>query len=92
MVSTLKLNINPFDAENPMSWRDAATISLIAAFAVWILTFLVNATMGQIRADPEEFVFEAVKAYAIAWAGNFITLAGLSQLVEKVRAESATPD
>ena len=83
----MKLNINPFNAGNPMSWRDAATISLIAAFAVWILTFLVNATMGQIRADPEEFAFEAVKAYAIAWAGNFITLAGLSELVKKVESK-----
>ena len=87
----MKLNINPFDAGNPMSFKDAAAVAAVAALAVWILTFLVNATMGQIRADPEEFVFEAVKAYAIAWAGNFIALAGLSQLVEKAREESAQP-
>ena len=87
----MKLNLNPFDAGNPMSWRDAATVSAVGALAIWILTFLVDASVGQIRADPLEFLFEAVKAYLIAWAGNFIALAGLQQLVEKARAESAEP-
>ena len=87
----MKLKINPFDAGNPMSWRDAATVSAVGALAIWILTFLVDATAGQIRADPLEFLFEAVKAYAIAWAGNFITLAGLQQLVARAEKESVEP-
>lgn len=84
----MKLKINPFDAGNPMTWRDAATVSAISAMAIWILTFLVNASIGEIRADAAEFFFEAVKAYLIAWAGNFITLAGLEQLVKKATTES----
>ena len=87
----MKLKINPFDRGNPMSWRDAAAVAAIGALAIWILTFLVNATIGQIRADPEEFIFEAVKAYALAWAGNFIALTGLDQLYKKVEAESGEP-
>ena len=83
----MKLNINPFDAGNPMSWRDAAMVSAVLALAIWILTFLANATAGQIRADPLEFVFEAIKTYLIAWAGNFIGLTGLEALVKKVKAE-----
>jgi len=80
--------MNPFEGSNPMSWRDAATIAAMAACATWILSFLVNSSIGQIRADPVEFIFEAVKAYAIAWAGNFITLAGLTALVKKATGES----
>lgn len=83
----MKLKINPFDRGNPMSWRDAATVAAIGALGIWILTFIVNATIGQIRADPAEFVFEAVKAYALAWAGNFFTLTGLDQLYKKVESK-----
>lgn len=84
----VKLKINPFDAGNPMSWRDAATVAALGALAIWILTFLVNATIGQLRADPAEFAFEAVRAYLIAWAGNFISLTGLELLVKKATTES----
>jgi len=87
----VKVKINPFDSGNPMSVKDAAEVALVGALAIWILTFLVDASIGQLRADPEEFLFEAVKAYVIAWAGNFISLAGLSELVKKATAESVEP-
>ena len=87
----MKLNINPFDAGNPMSAKDAAVVAAIAAFVVWILTFLAEASYGVIAADPEAFLFEAVKTYAVAWAGNFIALTGLEAIVKKAAAESAEP-
>ena len=79
----MKLNINPFESSNPMSFKDAAAVATVAAFATWILTFLAAASLGEIRADPEAFVFEALRTYAVAWAANFITLAGLTQLVKR---------
>lgn len=77
------LKINPFSQSNPMTLRDAVTVAFIVAFCTWILTFLVDASWAVISADPEAFVFEAVKTYAIAWAGTFITLAGLEQYVKR---------
>ena len=87
----MKLNINPFDAGNPMSFKDAAAVAAVAALAVWILTFLADASYGVVAADPEAFLFEAVKTYLVAWAGNFITLAGLQQLVARAEKESTQP-
>lgn len=72
-----------------MSFKDAAAVATITAFVIWILNFLAAASIGQIRADPEAFLFEAVKTYAVSWAGVFITLAGLEQLVK--RSESGEP-
>jgi len=66
-----------------MGYKDAAVVSTVVAFVTWILTFLASAYIGQIRADPAEFVFEAVKTYAVTWAGTFISLAGLEQYVKQ---------
>ena len=79
----LKLKVNPFEENNPMGLKDAAAVATVAAFATWILTFVAAATLGQIRADPAAFIFEAVKVYLVAWAGNFITLTGLTELVKR---------
>lgn len=70
-----------------MGFKDAAVVATVIAFVTWILTFLANATMGQLRADPAEFVFNALKEYALAWAGSFIGLAGLEQLVKRTKTE-----
>jgi len=72
-----------------MTFKDAAVVSTVVAFVTWILTFLASAYIGQIRADPAEFVFEAVKTYAVTWAGTFISLAGLEQYVKR-QEESET--
>jgi len=74
--------INPLNRDNPMSLKDAAVVSTVAAFAIWVLNFLASVTAGQIRADPWAFCFDAVKTYLVAWAGNFITLTGLSQIIK----------
>jgi len=72
-----------------MTLKDAAVVSTVVAFVTWILTFLASAYIGQIRADPAEFAFEAVKTYAVTWAGTFISLAGLEQYVKRQK-ESET--
>jgi len=79
----MKLRINPFNAGNPMDLKDAAVVSTVVAFVTWILTFLASASVGQVRTDPAAFAFEALKTYAVTWAGTFISLAGLEQLVKR---------
>jgi len=79
----MKLNINPFNKSNPMTFKDAAAVATLTAIAVWILNFLANATIGEIRVDPAAFAFDCIKTYLTTWAGNFITLAGLEQLMKR---------
>jgi len=71
-----------------MTWKDAATVAAIAAFAVWILQFFANAQWEIITADAAKWVFEAVKNYAVTFAGIFVSLAGLEQLVKKTKEGS----
>ena len=85
----MKLNLNPFETSNPMGLKDAAAVATVAAFATWILTFLAAASLGEIRADPEAFIFEAVKDYLVAWAGTFIALTGLTELVKRSEKEGS---
>lgn len=84
----VKLNINPFNAGNPMTLKDAAAVALIAAFAVWILQFFANAQWDIIVADAPRWVFEAVRNYLVSFAGIFVSLAGLEQLVKKSKETS----
>ena len=79
----MKLKINPFNTENPMTMKDAAAVATIMAFVTWILNFLASATIGEVRADVAAFVFEAIQCYAISWVGSFVTLAGLEQLIKR---------
>jgi len=81
----VKLRVNPFSAGNPMNLKDAAIVSTVVANVTWILTFVANASIGQVRADVAAFAFEAVKTYAVTWAGTFISLAGLEQYVKRTK-------
>ena len=82
-VVHLELRINPFNRGNPMGFKDAAIVATITAFVIWILEFLAAASVGQLRADPEAFVFAAIQSYAVKWAGVFLTLAGLEQYIKR---------
>jgi len=77
------LKINPFNQGNPMTLKDAAVVATLTALVIWILTFFANATIGAIRADPVAFCFDAIRTYAISWAGTFMTLAGLEQYMKQ---------
>lgn len=79
----MDININPFNAGNPMTLKDAAIVSTIAALAVWILGFFANAQWEIIIADPNQWVFNAIKDYLVSWAGIFVSLAGLEQLIKR---------
>jgi len=87
----VKLNINPFNSENPMSLGDAAKVAAVTALVVWILSFLANASLGQIKADPAEFCFNAVVSYLVNFAGNFAGLAGLKYYTERQTEGGETP-
>jgi hypothetical protein len=84
----MNLKINPLDPNNHMTFKDAAIVSTIASASVWILTFLANTSIGQVRADLSAFVFDCVKTYLTTWAGNFVTLSGLSHLLKPSEAKS----
>lgn len=79
----MTLNINPFNRGNPMTFKDAAIVASIAAFAVWILQFFANAQYADLVSSPGAWVFNAIKNYAVNWAGTFVALAGLEQLIKK---------
>jgi len=79
----VKLNINPFSTNNPMTLKDAAIVSFIVAACIWVLNFFASAEWIIIIADPAAWAFEAVKTYAVSWAGTFISLAGLEQLIKR---------
>jgi len=83
----LDLQINPFSTNNPMTYEDAAFVASIVAFVIWVLTFFADAQYIIVVADPGAWCFEAIKTYAVSWAGTFISLAGLEQLVKRGKFE-----
>lgn len=72
-----------------MTLKDAAVVSMITALITFILTFFADASLGQVLKDPGAFIFDAVKTYMVAWAGNFLTLAGLEQYVKRTGKEES---
>lgn len=77
------MRINPFNTGNPMTMKDAAIVATIVAFVIWILQFFANAQYAVIVEDPGAWCFEALKNYAVSWAGTFVTLAGLEELLKR---------
>jgi len=79
----VKININPFNEGNPMTMLDAAIVAAVVAFVVWTLGFFANSEYLVIAADPKQWIFNAVKDYLVNWAGTFVALAGLEQLIKR---------
>lgn len=79
----MDININPFSTGNPMTIKDAAIVATIGAFVTMVLTNIANLTLGQIRADAMQVLFDLGKTYIVSWAGTFVTLAGLEQLIKR---------
>lgn len=63
--------------------KDAAIVATIVAFVIWILQFFANAQYTVIVEDPGAWCFDAIKSYAVNWAGTFVSLAGLEQLLKR---------
>lgn len=82
-MTGLKLNINPFNEGNPMTLKDAAVVATVVAFIIWVLGFFANAQYLIIVEAPKQWIFNAFKDYLVNWAGTFVTLAGLEQLVKR---------
>jgi len=83
----MKLSINPFNAGNPMTLKDAAIVSAIGATAIYFLTFFINITAGQIVSDPATFCVDSLKTWMASFWGNFGTLAGLNWLIRRAETE-----
>lgn len=64
-----------------MTLKDAAIVSAVAATGTYVVIFLADVTLGQIRADVMEFLFESAKAWLCSFFGNFLTLSGLAALL-----------
>jgi len=82
-VRATDININPFNKLNPMSIKDAAAIATVGAFITMALTNIANVTLGQVRADVIQVVFDMAKTYIITWASIFGTETGIATLVKK---------
>jgi hypothetical protein len=79
----MELNINPFRNSNPMSWMDAAKLSAILSLAAFFTTFLLPYSYTGITGDMGEFFFGAVRFLGSVFFTNFLSLAGLANLMKK---------
>ena len=77
------MKLNPFESSNPMSWQDAAKVSLVLAAAVYCTAFLLHYDLVAILGDVPCFVFESMKFLFSTFFTNFIALAGLSQYEQR---------
>ena len=85
------MKINPFANSNPMSWKDAARVSLILTTAVYFTAFLLPFDIDSIMCEYYAFIFESIKFYGSVFFTNFIALAGLAQYTKgKISDEPST--
>ena len=73
------MKINPFANSNPMTWKDAARVSIVLSTAVYFTAFLLPYDIASIMAEYHSFCFESIKFYGSVFFTNFIALAGLAQ-------------
>ena len=69
--------------KEPMSWEDAAKISLVIMLAHIFMTFLTLYDWGRIVNNPEAFLFDLFKFAGTMFFGTFIVLTGLSRYFSK---------
>jgi len=70
-----------------MTLKDAAIVAVVIAFCVWVLNFFAVQEWIIVVADPAAWCFIAIRTYIVAWAGTFVGLAGLHQLIERGASE-----
>jgi hypothetical protein len=75
-----------------MTFKDAAIVSSIAGVTITILNQVANTTFQTVSASPVEFAFNCVKTFLASWAGNFITLSGLEQLIKYTKEKETKPN
>lgn len=64
---------------NPMSWSDAASVSLVLTAAHVFIAFLTLYDLTGILGDPASFAFNLLKFAGASFFGTFIALTGLSR-------------
>jgi hypothetical protein len=70
---------NPAGRGTPMSWRDAAAVSLVLTAGHVFIAFLTLYDLTGILGDPASFAFNLFKFAGASFFGTFITLTGLSR-------------
>ena len=70
----------PTEAEVPMSWQDAVTVSLVITLAQIFTAFLTVYDWSKITNDPTVFLFDLFKFAGASFFTTFIALTGLTKL------------
>jgi hypothetical protein len=79
----LLMKINPFKNSNPMSWQDASKVSAVLSAAMVFTTFLPSYDFGTIVGESAKFGFELACFFGRCFFTDFISLAGLAQIVKQ---------
>ena len=88
VAAKLPRQLNPFTASNPMSWEDAAKISLVLTAAFYFIYFLPKyALWSQVTTDLGQFLWETLQFLGAGFFANFIGLTGLVKLTTKQAAK-----
>lgn len=81
--------LNPFVNSNPMSWEDAAKISLILTAAKFFIVFMPIWGYQECVTNLGHFVFEAIIFFGGAFFTDFVVLAGLTKYISDKSKEEA---
>lgn len=71
------------EIRKPMSWEDAAKVSLILMIANVFIVFLPRYGWKVISTDPAAFLFELLTFAGQSFIASFIALTGLSAYILK---------
>ena len=87
------MNINPFKNSNPMTWQDAAKVSVVLTAGALFTQFFLPIGFVDITDEPFVVCFNLVKFAGSTFFTNFIALAGLAGLTHaKEEAEDEPAD
>lgn len=67
------------EKEEPMSWKDAAKVSIVITITQIFVAFLTVYEWNAISADPSAFLFNLFKFVGITFFGTFVALTGLAR-------------
>jgi len=79
----MELGSNGDNGEPEMTFKEAAEVAAILAFASYFLYFLLPYGWGSVVKDVGAFIWESFRFLGSAFFANFLSLTGLAKLVEK---------
>ena len=77
------MRINPFESANPMTWRDAAMVSLVLMVFQFFTVFMPLWGYPAIMSEPPVFVFQALMFIGGSFMTFFVSLAGLAKYMAR---------